>query len=209
VILLDALHEAYRCGARPRVVIIAHSTGAVYTTQLLRRMHATMTDVPSATVDVAFLAPAVSYTDFAQMLGEGAAARIGQFRIYAMDDKTESGDAVLATVLGPQFAPLLRYYSRSLLYLVSNVFEPQPGTPLLGLARFQEPDAARDAGNEPAMKAVRDFLELHPGAVRFSPNESTFPGEKLTVKHHGDFLKENDGDLDALLQYLVQKPTWK
>jgi hypothetical protein len=81
-----------------------------------------------------------------------------------------SKDGELADTVGP--------YKKSLLYLVSNAFEDERGTPLLGMAKFLEAQPA-------LMKRLQGPVDGRPGVVI-----SGAPGTTAQSDTHGGF--DND-----------------
>ena len=70
------------------------------------------------------MAPAVTVDLFAdKMYDHVVSKRIPCPTIYMLSDEAENGDTV-------------GLYGKSLLYLVSNAFEPARGTPILGMEKF-------------------------------------------------------------------------
>jgi hypothetical protein len=183
--------------APTHIVLVGHSTGAIYITQFIRKAQRLWSEGPAAKqrFDVVFLAPAVTYETFYDMVSE-AGPRVHDLRIFTMDDRAEQSDYLLYQLLSRRTRPLATYYERSLLYLVSGVFEPEPDMPLVGMMRFQ--DAARVLRTHPAnardiwfIDAVSNWMIAFGGAhVVFtqspSPPNTPFPFAACEV-HHGDF----------------------
>lgn len=142
---LERLRTALATGVmRPRkIVLVGHGAGAIYVTEFLRR--AALELDGRQQFEVVLLAAAVSYIDFSQMWQE-VGAHISNFRVFAMNDSVEITDSVS------------RYYARSLLYLVSTVFEPDPDEPLLGLARYLDEAIIAQIGDPFRRATVRYVL---------------------------------------------------
>ncbi len=181
---IDELVEVVRGGARPRVVLVGHSTGAVYICELLRsadaRLRAAEGDRPVA-FDVVFLAPACTFQLLAETLAQ-VKHRIGNLRVFAMKDELESRDQLIRLEKVPQVAPILRaLYPRSLLYFVSGVTEDEADMPLVGMQRYYGPRYGSGVVRE-----VVDYL----GGVR-NCSVWSIAGEKkgmfCRAEHHGDF----------------------
>lgn len=122
-----ALKEKLAAGASPRIILVGHSTGAVYINELLKHFVPLLDAEPKlkdVTFDIIFLAPACTIAAFEETR-KAYGHRIHGLRIFAMHDALETQDACI---------PLL--YTRSLLYLVSGVAEGEADTPLLGMERF-------------------------------------------------------------------------
>lgn len=121
--------------------------------------------------NVALLAPACSFDLFAANVALHQ-ERIGALRIFTMSDARERSDAVV------KLMPIA--YPSSLLYLVSGLFEDQPDTPLVGLARhLQSTTLARSA-------EMRLFLEqFDPPAVVYAPTgEDAAAGQSAHFTNH-------------------------
>jgi hypothetical protein len=99
---------------------VAHSAGSIYATYALP--HLLSSGVPLRTLH--FMAPAITVALFREQLMP--LIKQGQCPVpdtYVLSDVGELDDNV-----GP--------YGKSLLYLVSNAFEPSRATPLLGMEKF-------------------------------------------------------------------------
>jgi hypothetical protein len=115
--------------------VVGHSAGAVFIAHAMH--HLVGLGLPLKTVQ--FMAPALSVADFKRLLLPFIAKQQCPVpSLYLLSDQGELDDQV-----GP--------YGKSLLYLVSNAFEARRKTPLLGMARYVDRDAAgstRDADPE-------------------------------------------------------------
>ena len=114
--------------------VVAHSAGSILFTHAIR--HLCSLGIPFKTLQ--FFAPAIRIDEFKQYalphIQSGACPKA---TLYHLSEQQELDDEV-----GP--------YGRSLLWLVSNAFEDQRGTPLLGMKEFLKGEAAlkRAAFNE-------------------------------------------------------------
>ena len=124
-----------RAGKTMQVHLIGHSTGAILLGHLLTALDRAMPD--GAVVDsCSLMAPACSIEFFDEhykpRLGASPTlpARIKKLTLYNLEDSLEQSDEVTSL------------YNKSLLYLVSNAFEPLTGKekckPLLGMQRFRD-----------------------------------------------------------------------
>jgi hypothetical protein len=174
--------------ARPgrKVVLVGHSTGAVYICNLLNNLPA---DWPAAACfEVIFLAAACTYELFASTIAQPAiAARVSSLHAFGMQDEVEQADQVLP--------PL---YLRSLLYFVSGICEPQSDTPIVGMQRFLTLPALN---NDPSVSAVRAYLNGQ--SLVWSVADGA-PGCSSHAIHHGDFT--TDPTTLASVQYLIGAP---
>jgi hypothetical protein len=145
--LLDRLAERLAADPSRKVILVGHSTGAVYICSLLK---IAVSRLPAGTqVDVLFLAPANTFNLLEKTLAV-ANSRIRNIRIFGMQDTVERDDHMVPVV-----------YPASLLYFVSGVCEKgQSGdegdTPIVGLQRFYEPREPYQ--NNAAVQAVTAFL---------------------------------------------------
>jgi hypothetical protein len=194
------LHKLAELGDRrpERIVLVGHSTGAVFINNLLDATRKAREEgwLPEdfAYDGVLLLAPACSFSDFARVLPKnGEKPLFLQFRMFTMDDAHERANR-LASVA----------YPRSLLYFVSGVVEREADgrnafdMPLVGMDRFYARDATRpDAYFElgPEIKAVRDFM-LANSRVVWSPTAGeALPGLRSdSISHTGfDDTGTSDG----------------
>jgi hypothetical protein len=195
------------------IVLVGHSTGAIYVNSLIRKARRLWSSGPSKTqrFDVILLAPAVTYHAFTQMIIE-AGSRVRNVRIFTMQDVYEQQDWVLSEYLESRTSALARHYQKSLLYAVSGIFEPVADEPLLGLARFQDATTLQamsahkeNIGNLREIQLVNAWFERFGGVsavYRYSPTyDAPVPFATCTY-HHGDFV--NPGSVTmASVAYLI------
>jgi hypothetical protein len=94
---------------------VGHSAGAIFHSHFVPML----IDGSMAVDSLAFLAPAVRIDLFKQMLVPHlASAKVRRFEMYTMDEEAEKDDDLIE----PLGIPV---YGKSLLYLVSNAFEPE------------------------------------------------------------------------------------
>ncbi len=197
-----------------RIVLIGHSTGAIYISKFIRKAHQVFTSekTTNQNFEVILLAPAVRYDDFQETLAQ-AGRRIANLRIFTMLDAWESRDHVLASTLGVFLSPFAGVYSHSLLYLISGVFEAEPDTPLVGLDRFRPENFAcltrfQDWPTGPKWRdIITDANERMQVIARGSPFALSPTGPGATrgwrsfATDHGDFPTDYE-TLDSMV-YLV------
>lgn len=165
-----------------RIVLVGHSTGAIYVNQWIE--HAAKV-LPGTVFDIVLLAPANRFEGFEQVLAKYAAS-IRNFRMFAMTDENESND---------QLVPII--YPRSLLYFVSGVLEGEPDVPIMGMQRFYKFD-----GNAfPSVARVRAWLDQGNGRRVWSTDE-TINGLGSKSLKHGDF--DNDEVTVASIGWILQ-----
>jgi hypothetical protein len=152
--------------ADQRILVVGHSAGTIWATELLRSA-AAMQQKPK--LDLVFLAPAVRVSLFADVL-RSAGPLVSRFRCFAMQDELERADAVL----GPNTGFI---YPSSLLYLVCGLFEEANGAaevdaPLLGMARFfpsgQPAGWITDATEQTALANAVTFFGAQPHRTVYS-----------------------------------------
>lgn len=159
--------------------LVGHSTGAILIGRLLAALDRL---VPQGmTIDsCSLMAPACSIDFYRQMyrprLGAKATApvKLRRMTLYCLDDRAEQDD---------QVTPM---YNKSLLYLVSNAFEPKRAMPLLGMEVFLNQE-----------KIARDPLTI------WIANRSGAPTKSTT---HGQFDNDPDTMNDILRSVLGRKP---
>lgn len=148
---------------RTKLHLVGHSAGSIFHTHLIPVIFAA--EIPRIET-VTFLAPAVRIDTFRSRLLPHA-PRIGNLAIFTMNQKAELNDTCFAA------------YGRSLLYLVTASFEPNRGTPILGLAK----DIERDA-------EVKALLGGPGGEIILTPNKMK-GSSASTADTHGGF--DDDG----------------
>jgi hypothetical protein len=188
---LDGLRQQWAGGHRPRLILVGHSTGAVYICHLLK--HAAASLPPEAQFEVIFLAPACDFRLLADTLtlhGD----RVKAFRLFGMQDSLEAQDNLV---------PPLPLYPRSLLYFVSGLLEDEADKPIVGMQRFYAGQSPFDAAAYPEIEIVRRFLEATPGRTVWSEADAG-AGLAAAARKHGDF---DDADPVTLgsLKYIIQE----
>ncbi|HST61622.1 MAG TPA: hypothetical protein VLK84_23155, partial [Longimicrobium sp.] len=119
-----------------RVVLVGHSTGAVYINHLLARADALLP--PGLKFEVIFLAGACGFDAFAETV-HAHGDRIAHFRSFGMSDELERADYLLPDSIFqklPALRVLKKIYPHSLLYFVSGVCEDEVDKPLVGMHRY-------------------------------------------------------------------------
>ena len=165
-----------------RIVLVGHSTGAIYINQWIE--HAAKA-LPGTVFDIVLLAPANRFEGFEKVLVDHAAS-IRNFRMFAMTDENESND---------ELVPII--YPRSLLYFVSGVLEGEPDVPIMGMQRFYSFD-----GNDfPSVGRVRAWLEEGAGRRVWSIDETADGLGSKSLKH-GDF--DNDEVTVASIGFILK-----
>lgn len=168
---------------KPRVVLVGHSTGAVYICHFLQAVQEKKLP-PELTFEVLFLAPACTFDLLAETL-KVAGGRIAKFRSFAMQDTLEINDHLLAPI-----------YMRSLLYFVSGLVEDEVDMPLVGMQRYHNaPFAAREK-----IKNALNEVKTHSNAWLWSKANGGLGLSTLSISH-GDF--DNNAETLASIAHLV------
>jgi len=173
---LRRLDSAWMDGYKPRVILIGHSTGAIFICNLLKAADS-MGLTPEIKFDVVFLAPAVTFEQFAGTLSENS-GRINGFRSFGMQDDIEKADKLLGIA-----------YPRSLLYLVSGILEDEPDKPIVGMQRYFSQNAPFEPGRHASIDECIRFVDKRTNSVVWS-EKNDGPGLASGARKHGDF--DND-----------------
>lgn len=201
-LFMDRLEALLATGARPQITLVGHSTGAVFIDNFLadldRRRQDPGSQVPEdfRVRNVAFLAPANSFTHFASTVArwDDVAER---FRMFTMTDDAERADALVA-----------RVYPRSLLYFVSGVVErdthgKSAWTPIVGEHRYY---AERWYEKFAEVEAVGRFVSADKAAHRtvWSPTAADAPaGFRSGATTHGGF--DDDALVRESLRHFIEE----
>lgn len=114
--------------AAKKIHLVGHSTGGILLAFLVQRFNEMKVQLDIEILSL--LAPANTieqYNEIYQpLLGDGHSVKIGRIDLYVLSEKRELDDNVA------------KVYRKSLLYLVSNAFEPAKKTPLLGMEKFHD-----------------------------------------------------------------------
>ena len=163
--------------SRPRLSIVTHSAGSIWACHFLqsiadKRLAGALPD-DFRIQKVILLAPACTCRLFAKTLARHTQTPLfDELRIYALSDQLEAGYWE---------APPL--YPRSLLYLVSGLFEDEPDQPLLGMQRYE---TAIPVYDEPEVNEVRAFVASEPNRAVWSI-EDRGSGLVSDARRHGGF----------------------
>lgn len=159
---LDALARADPAGRRGwELHVVAHSAGSILFTHAVEHFCALGIELKT----VQFLAPAVRVDAFVKhALPAIKAGRCPQPTLYLLSEKQELDDTV-----GP--------YRHSLLWLVSNAFENQRGTPILGMKAHVKGQAALRA----AFAEIIESSGPVAGAVCSSTTHGGFDNDAATM----------------------------
>jgi len=176
---------------KPTIHLVGHSAGAIAICHLIKSLRSTG---PSLAIQsVSLLAPACRHDLFRETIGAAVASKeIENFRMFTMEDELEQSDALIDGF------PAL--YPRSLLYLVSGIFENDADTPILGMHRFLTGAAPFHGGD---YKELRGFLSQQDRLV-LSRTASTAPdGMRCHAIDHGAF--DEDAKTRESLRHIASK----
>jgi hypothetical protein len=192
--LLDAIAGQWAQGHRHRVVLIGHSTGAVWIAEMLKAA-ARMGDLPAELrFEIILLAPACTFTLLDEALSI-APARVAAFRTFAMKEPWERRDRLVRPV------PFL--YPRSLLYFVSGVVEEAVDMPLVGMQRYHFGTPPYDPERMPAIASLQKRVSGFEAPWVWSRTEGSLPsGQASLATHHGDF--DNDAATIGSIVHLLK-----
>ena len=147
-----------------------------------------------------FLAPAITVETFKRLLlPDINKGRCPRPTIYALSDVGERDDTV-----GP--------YGKSLLYLVSNAFEAQRETPILGMERFIS-SASQDPNKELVDREVEAMLKKDvdglPSLViaGAGPKAAVLTPSLSRSETHGGFDNDENTMNSVLFRILRNKPS--
>jgi hypothetical protein len=172
--------------ARPALTIdlVGHSAGSIVICAMLAAIKAQNRQIKFR--NVLFLAPAVRLDVFKAAVTPPLLFR--QFRLFTMTDEAEKADKLVGLI-----------YPRSLLFLVSGLFEDKPGTPLAGLARHIK---TRTSSAGASYDDLRGWLADDHRLVLSPSGDEAIDGLRTRAAHHGDF--DNDPMTLASLLFLAK-----
>ena len=166
--------------------VVAHSAGSIYATHAMR--HLLDCGIPLKSLHL--MAPAITVELFKDgLLPHIDAGACPVPDVYVLSDVGERDDDV-----GP--------YGKSLLYLVSNAFEPQRGTPLLGMER-----SIRQVSNAPPPDARVSALLAQSLVVAGAPAANGLGPSRS--ESHGGFDNDPDTLNSVLRRILGEEPRRK
>lgn len=166
------------CAANPgRITLHAagHSAGAIFHSHFAPAVLSAGGPAGPRFSTLQLLAPALRVDDFSATLLPLVGAGIDSLVVYTMTDVAEQADSCF------------RIYGRSLLYLVSELFEDPTDSPLLGM------EVAIRASQELLAAFGLDPVEQRAAEVVWSPTGADAPpGRRSMAVNHGGF--DNDAD---------------
>ena len=180
---VEQLAKVIKDGDCREVTVVGHSLGSVFACNLIDHLAAARQDsnhpLPAdfQLKDLIFLAPAVTHERFALTLGSHSDL-FQRFRAFNLSDELEAGYWEVPVI-----------YPRSLLYLVSGLFEEDADgdgaydKPLVGMQRYVEDSSTYDDEGVPE---IRSFLKATVDRVYYSITDQG-PGKATDALKHGGF----------------------
>lgn len=165
--------------------LVGHSAGSIVICAMLQAIAEQKRNIELR--NILFLAPAVRLDTFSQDVVPSG--RFQHFRMFTMTDEAEKKDELVGIL-----------YPRSLLFLVSGLFEDKPGTPLAGLARHV---MVRNPPANDGFDADRRWLAQSNRLVLSPTAGGAGKGLQTRSARHGDF--DDDVPTLASLLYLAGK----
>ena len=167
--------DMWDAGVRPTVTLIGHSAGSIYAARLLKELDHALEAFPEARVNVIFIAPAVTFAEFADAL-RASGKRIAGLRIFGMSDSHEREDRIAKAL-----------YPASLLYFVSGVLEEGRDEPLVGMQRYYDKPYV-GPGFE-AVEYVRNFGCMKRQFSTVWSDITQGPGCNCDMRSHGGWVR--------------------
>lgn len=183
---IDALKTLADHSNPPRIVLIGHSTGAVYISEFIKQADKILP--ASFKFEVIYLAPASTFRLTGETIDQYQ-HRIAGLRMFTMTNENEKND---------QLVPVL--YPHSLLYFVSGVVEPEIDMPIVGMQRFYNTEKF-PAANFPSVETVRKYMDTIPNSAIWSVTDTADDGLKTASLSHGDF--DNDPTTIGSIQHII------
>ena len=170
------------------VDFVGHSAGTNAICHMLRSAYASAA-IPKIR-NIVFLAPAcTSQVMIDEVMTKEE--RYETFRMFTMQDAYEKKDRLVP-----------RVYTRSLLYFISGVLEPEVDAPLAGMERFQTAEKPFD--DDHLVELAAWFKAAGENRNILSVTENSGKGLRSRSKKHGDF--DNDDQTRQSLTHIVSHP---
>ncbi len=168
---VEHIQEMWDAGVKPAITLVGHSAGSIYVSRLLKELDNKFKASPQFNVNVVFLAPAVTFTTFADAI-KFAGNRIAGLRVFGMGDTWERKDKI--------FGPI---YPASLLYFVSGVLEENRDEPLVGMQRYYAKPYEGSGYETLAYVRAFGFMKRKYGQVWSDADQG--PGLSCDMHSHG------------------------
>jgi len=166
-----------------RLLVLTHSAGSVFGVHLAHHARRLPANV---SVELIFLAPAIRLDEATRLLIDQP-ARFADTRMFALTDRFEQDDHLYNSPFGA-------LYHRSLLYLVSGVFEwtdrgaYYPDAPIAGMERHFGPNPHHDKAEAAFDQRFRALFAGHvPDRIAQPPSVGNPPGHQTDAHYHGGF----------------------
>lgn len=193
-LVLDQLKALHATTPKLEVHVAGHSAGSIFMAPVVERLREL--DIPVSSLSL--WAPACTMALFKRAYAPSIlSGHVKRFSLFNLKDITEQDD------------DCANIYHKSLLYLVSNAFEPKRREKILGMERFILEDAAFFKVN------AKDVVNNNPSVVRLfnnasaewlrSPNALPEGGVNAAhARHHGDF-DDDKATVRATLARILNK----
>ncbi len=184
--LLDRARAIAEGGKPVRLMVVTHSAGSVFACQLARNA----ANLPAnLRIDLVFLAPAIRMDEAVDLLVDRP-NKVDNIRLFALSDQREKADNLKPTPFGA-------IYRRSLLYLVSGVFErtergrPYADAPIAGMERHFRANSFHNTSETRVRTKFRGLITEHaPDRLVISPTTASAPaGHRTSAETHGDIIR--------------------
>jgi len=178
----------------PELHLVGHSAGSIWFTHFIRLLAELKPRF--AVQNLILFAPACRVDLFYEkVLGHiGPKGLVRNLRVFNLDDATERADNVVDI------------YKKSLLYLVSNSFENERGTPLLGMNKFltgpEHSIGPVESKTGTALKSVRQYLGQNPQCLISSPSADPSPRRRSDARSHGGFSSDRS-TLNSMVRIIL------
>ena len=188
--ILSEISKRIQAGDLPSVILIGHSTGAVYISHFIETAEKL---IPGGfKFDIVLLAPASTFELTTDTLVKHK-NRISNIRMFTMDDSYEKADILVKKI------PIL--YPHSLLYFVSGVVEDESDMPIIGMQRFYD-DNIFTAAKFPKVDKFRKYMMNINDSISWSVETTKGPGKQTAATSHGDF--DNDPTTLLSLKHIIK-----
>lgn len=163
--------------------LAGHSAGSIFHAPLVSLLTSPPSDggLGLQVASLTLWAPAIAVARFEQTCAPAIrSGRIKRFSLFTLTDRAELDDHCAGL------------YHKSLLYLVSNAFERERGTPILGMEKHVR-----------ASQSLRRLLRAPNAAWVLSPNTAPLgSAQAARARHHGDF-DDDEATLKATLARIL------
>jgi hypothetical protein len=188
--VLERLYNIKKSFPEKQINLLGHSAGSIALCELLKSAGQYYPDLKFNSI--IFLAPACRVDLFQEAI-IAQSETFSTFRMYTMSDEYEMNDILIPGV-----------YTRSLLYLVSGLFEPDSkdgDAYILGMNRYFK--GLEQFENDKLLQSIKAFLQIEEGlrCILSLTNENALPGLRCNATSHGNFDDDQE-TFDSLCYHL-------